>query len=279
MTPRICLLLIVSATALLFSRAPAHAEGDPLVRALPRAAPSVFQVFAAAGRSVSAGSAVSVGRGLFVTSCHVVAAADSVSISQTGDDGIVASLAAADYRRDVCVLKSETEAPVIAKIAPTSDMAADEPVLAIGYSGGRFTVSRGNVSQFYAMGSGRVIRATAGFTAGASGGGLFNAKGELVGILTFYKLTPEGDMFFSVPVSWINDVLSTSSVSGFVPEETPFWASDEGARPAFLQAILYEYEGRWQALENFCRDWLRTTPGSPEAMDFLNKALERQAQR
>lgn len=274
---RICQLLIASVTAVLICRAPAYAEGDALIRALPQAAPAVFQVFATAGRSVSAGSAVSIGGGLFVTSCHVVGTAENVSISQTGGDGIAASLAAADYRRDLCVLKSETEVPAVARIAPTSDMDLNQPVLAIGYSGGRFTISRGNVSQFYSMGSGKIIRATAGFTSGASGGGLFNAKGELVGILTFYKLTPEGDMFFSVPVSWIKDIMSISSANEFAPKETPFWASDEGARPAFLQAILYEYEGRWRALENFCRDWLRTTPGSTEAMDFLNKALERQA--
>jgi S1-C subfamily serine protease len=44
---------------------------------------------------------------------------------------------------------------------------------------------------------------------GSSGGGLFNAEGELVGITTFYPKEGQ-NLNFAVPVAWIGEVAATA---------------------------------------------------------------------
>ena len=43
----------------------------------------------------------------------------------------------------------------------------------------------------------------------------------------------------------------------------------------FLQAVQFEHEGRWDALERHCRSWLLAQPDSVEARDMLDQALAR----
>ena len=91
----------------------------------------------------------------------------------------------------------------------------------------------GNVRGLHSLDGGRVIESDAAFSSGASGGGLFDASGALVGLLTFRS---RGDLasYYSVPVRWIRERLPTDDQWAEVlplDAETPFWQRDTETLP------------------------------------------------
>ena len=64
----------------------------------------------------------------------------------------------------------------------------------------------GRVQALHSFDGGRVIESDTAFTSGASGGGLFDATGKLVGLLTF-RSKARGGSYYSLPVGWIRDRL------------------------------------------------------------------------
>ena len=78
-----------------------------------------------------------------------------------------------------------------------------------------------------------VIETTADFTQGASGGGLFDEAGRLIGLATFMPASQHGHNY-AIPVDWIPRVMSTAP-HGIGPRTgSPFWEKG-GALPAFLK--------------------------------------------
>lgn len=246
---------------------------DALYERVPGAARTVFQLYAASPRGTSTGSAVMVGPGLLATSCHVMGEATHAVVVQSGE-AIEVDLVAADYRRDLCVLKSDRIGTRAAPLIPASQVHKRDVVFSLGFTAGRFAYDVGEVKQMYAMDGSRVLRGSAAFAAGASGGGLFDEQGRLIGILTFYKLSGDKSMFFAIPADWVPEVLA-AGIKPRQQDQAPFWAESGTSRPAFLQAVQFEHEGRWHELEQHCRNWLKAQPDSAEARDMLDQALAR----
>jgi len=135
------------------------------------------------------GSAVLIGREQLLTNCHVVRNARRIEASQ-GDSVWPASVDIGDSFRDLCLLRLPGHPGAPAALADPDAIRVGQRVQAVGYSGGRYSVSPGRIKALFSCACGgeaddRVIQTSAGFDPGASGGGLFNADGELVGILTF----------------------------------------------------------------------------------------------
>jgi len=178
---------------------------------LPAAAPAqeAAQVFEKASRSiymvtvttddlsvvdvVSQGSAVLIAPGRLVTNCHVVDKGKLVFISRK-EDKITERVRVIDRnaQHDLCELdvaqgRTGFDKPV--EIAPPDSLRVGDPAYAIGSPRGmELTISDGIVSALREMGPGvKVIQTTAPLSPGSSGGGLFDAKGRLVGITTFVK--------------------------------------------------------------------------------------------
>lgn len=183
------------------------------------------------------GSGVLVAPGRAVTNCHVVRESSEVVFGR----GAVAARGetmAHDTARDLCVVNVNLAQGAILPIRSSATLQVGETVYAAGFSGGfRATVSEGQVVALHPYAGSRVIQVSAPFGRGASGGGLFDESGYLVGILTFYRAGQDGDLFFALPVDWIDEVVRR----GFEPMEpllgeSPFWAAAEDALPAFLKA-------------------------------------------
>lgn len=270
---RLCAPLLA---LLLFCAVPVAASDDTppgLLDRVPVAARTVFQLYAKSERGTSSGSAVMVGPGLLATSCHVLNDATQAVVLQSGD-ALQVSLVAADWRRDLCILKSDVIDTRAAPLMPVSQVRKKDVVFSLGFTAGRFAYDLGEVRQLYAMDGSRVLRGSAAFAAGASGGGLFDAEGRLVGILTFYKLSSDKSMFFAIPADWVPEVLA-GGVQPKTADARPFWADASDARLPFLQAVQYEHEGRWDALAQHAQLWLAREPDAPEARDTLEQALAR----
>lgn len=245
-------------------------SNDALYERVPGAARTVFQLYAKSPRGTSSGSAVMVGPGLLATSCHVLGEATHGVVVQTGE-ALTVDLVAADYRRDLCILKSDQIGTRAAPLIPSSQVSKRDVVFSLGFTAGRFAYDVGEVKHLYAMEGSRVLRGSAAFAAGASGGGLFDHEGRLIGILTFYKLSPDKSMFFAIPADWVPEVLA-AGIKPRLPDQMPFWAEAGAARAPFLQAVQFEHEGRWDELARHCRGWLMTQPDSVEARDMLELA-------
>ena len=209
------------------------------------------------------GSGVLIGREQLLTNCHVVRNARRIEASQGGTVWL-ASVDIGDSYRDLCLLKLPGHPGAPAALAAPDAVRVGQPVHAVGYSGGRYSVSPGRIKALFRCACGgeaddRVIQTSAAFSPGASGGGLFNADGELVGILTFKS--HEGGIFhFAIPVGWMK-ALSASAVNGL----GPFWANPSTRSGYFLAACDLSAHKKWRELSQLTAEWVSEEPHNPEA--------------
>ena len=91
-------------------------------------------------------------------------------------------------------------------IASVADVRTGQRVYAIGAPLGlELTISEGIVSSLREVENGKVIQTTAPVSPGSSGGGLFNAEGQLIGIVTFQTRSGQ-NLNFAVPADWISEM-------------------------------------------------------------------------
>jgi S1-C subfamily serine protease len=198
-------------------RSPPH-RGEPLTDGEPlppqelfrQVAPSVYWVrrepngsgFGSAAGGGKYGSAIAVSEHEAITNCHIVAEADSRLTLGAGqpDEGAEAELVAVDFDADRCVVevKSLTLRPVT-KVRSYDSLEVGEAVYAVGNPRKMArTLSTGLVSGMREREEGRLIQFTAPISPGSSGGGLFDARGNLIGV-TSYSLRGAQDINFAIP--------------------------------------------------------------------------------
>lgn len=143
----------------------------------------------ARARDVVQGSAVAVSDHLLLTNCHVVKGRGLIKIVQdhTVSD---AKLVGADLGTDRCVLRADNITLVpIAGIRPFSDLAVGEHVYAIGAPVGlERTLSEGLLSGMRHQPGRNLVQTSAAISPGSSGGGLFDDRGNLIGITTLASI-------------------------------------------------------------------------------------------
>ena len=217
------------------------------------------------------GSGVALPNGSIVTNCHVTQHAKRVE-PFWGSTPVRAESQRADVKHDLCLVQMPGLPVRPVEVASSKGLHIGDKVYAIGFNGGRrLTYEEGEVSELYALDGGMVIRTTAAFSQGASGGGLFDAEGRLVGILTFFRVSGEV-AYFAVPVEWVKAVEGTTSAAVQPIEGVPFWAASLDRQPQFLQAGALEADGRWQELVQLARGWIESDPQDANAWAMLAKA-------
>ena len=183
---------------------------------------------AGADGRVNSGSGVQVAADLVATSCHVAANGGSVLASR-GSFGRDALAVTGDGERDVCLLHLTGDLAVPAELAPLPRVG--DAVNAIGFSGGKvLSMSDGTVTALREVEGGWIIQTDAAFRMGASGGGLFDAQGRLLGLLTFYSPSDEGQ-YFVVPAGWVAEAIATSgsAEAARTASRVPFWVALDAA--------------------------------------------------
>jgi serine protease Do len=131
------------------------------------------------------GSAVAVSPSHLITNCHVVE--DRPEILIVHDDRVGgAKLLWADPESDRCFLQAvDIQLVPVAGVRPYRDLSVGERVYSIGApSGLDRTLAEGLISGLRQSGSLHLIQTSAPISPGSSGGGLFDSRGNLIGVTT-----------------------------------------------------------------------------------------------
>jgi len=157
-----------------------------------KVAPSIYVVMAsehaielAARTDHSQGSAVAITDHILLTNCHVVAGRPQIGISQDGQSAR-ARLVYGDPGGDRCFLQVDGMVlNPVQGVRRAGDVRIGESVFSVGTPAGlERSFGEGLVSGLRAWEGVRIIQNSAPSWFGSSGGGLFDARGNLVGITT-----------------------------------------------------------------------------------------------
>ena len=179
--------------------------------------------------SQGAGSGVILSEDGYILTCyHVIDGATTITVATRDGQLYDATLVGGDKEEDIAVLKVEAEGLTYAVLGDSDSLAVGSPVVAIGNPLGQLggTVTAGYVSALereltidehtYTL-----IQTDAAINSGNSGGGLFNAQGELVGLVNAkaQSIGVEG-LGFAIPIdnieAYIEDIISYGYVTSKV---------------------------------------------------------------
>ena len=196
----------------------------------------------AADGSVSNGSAVVIATNLLATACHVTREAKTIEVTHR-DRSWSATVESGSTTHDLCLVSvPNLDLPPVA-IRGSASLQIGERVIAAGFpGGGDLAVRDGVVEGLYGYDGGQVIRTSATFDAGASGGGLFDAEGALVGLLAF-RARSGAKLHFALPADWVLPGSMVSSLLGPVAVSTQrsaFWERPRASQPPFLGHAMLE---------------------------------------
>jgi len=200
---------------------------------------SVLRVEATRDRGGNAfGSAVSIATDTVVTNCHVTRDAHTIHVVYAGARWPVAAQAA-DLDHDLCLLQVPGLGARSVPLGRSADLRIGQPVVAFGYTGGAsMQASGGEVVGLHRHDGAAVIQASNHFSSGASGGGLFDDDGRLVGILTF-RLRGGPAHYYAAPAEWLQHLLdgreAWQAVAPLAPDRLPYWQLPPDRQPAFLR--------------------------------------------
>ena len=157
--------------------------------------------------------------GYVLTAHHVIVNARRVVVVTPGEVRTSAIVVSTDPEHDLALLKAETVGLSEASLGHAGNVRLDQEVIAVGFPFGlrEVSVTRGRIAAVRTKGVQRVFQVDAAVNPGNSGGPLYNAEGELIGILTTKfshpsGIVPEG-MAFAVPVSYATPLLA--NIEGF----------------------------------------------------------------
>ncbi|MBL0728647.1 S1C family serine protease [Piscinibacter sp. HJYY11] len=173
--------------------------------------PSVWRVttYDRDGLPLGQGSGVVIAPEAVVTNCHVLSRAMKVSV-RDGKTSLPAKLTHWDPQRDVCQLKVPgLQAPAVV-LGDTSQAKVGQDVYTIGAPQGlERTISAGLLSAFRRNENNQLvtIQTSAAISGGSSGGGLFDANGRLLGLITkgMFGGTAQ-NLNFAIPVDWVREL-------------------------------------------------------------------------
>lgn len=162
--------------------------------------------------------------GYIVTNNHVVEGGENLRVYLQDGTEYPATLVGADAYSDLAVVKIEASGLAAATLGASGSITVGEPVYAIGNPLGVLTssVSQGIISgldRSITVGSHSMtlMQTDAAVNPGNSGGGLFNANGELIGIVNAksYGLDVEG-IGFAIPMDAAKPIISDLLDLGYV---------------------------------------------------------------
>ena len=187
-----------------------------------------------------AGSGVIISEDGYILTCaHVVSGANTITVELNDGTEYAATIVGSDSSSDIAVIKIDATGLTAATLGNSDNLAVGETVVAVGNPMGTLsgTVTDGIVSAVNRAvevegNEMNLIQTDAAISPGNSGGGLFNGKGELIGIVNASGSTTTSsgavsqNLGFAIPISDAMDIATQLIENGYV------------ARPALGVMIL-----------------------------------------
>lgn len=147
--------------------------------------------------------------GIIITNNHVIEDAEAIRVALSSGEEYDAQLVATDPQTDIAVLKIDATDLPYATIGDSDQLTVGQDVLVVGNPLGRLggTVTDGIISatarqvtvENYTM---TLIQTNAAINPGNSGGGMFDAQGNLIGIVNAkYSDTNVEGLGFAIPIN------------------------------------------------------------------------------
>lgn len=163
--------------------------------------------------------------GYIITNNHVIDGANSIKVTlRDGQTSYDAKLIGTDAENDIALIKVEAEGLTPATFGDSSNLAVGDYVVAIGNPLGELggTVTDGIISSLarevtIENQNMTLLQTNAQINPGNSGGGLFNANGELIGIVNAKESATEVEgIGFAIPVNNALKVINDLKAYGYV---------------------------------------------------------------
>jgi hypothetical protein len=253
---------------------PITSFSTPSIEVLLNTNPSVVKVHVANDKgNHGVGSGVVVAKNYIVTNCHVIANSQGIHVTKYGvsysPDALIA-----DWKSDLCILKFKFLELKPVTMTNTANVEYETDVFTKSYGGNSSKPgsSFGTIKAKFNYNGHQIIQSSASFMLGASGGGLFNYQGELIGITTF-KTPGRSAFYYSMPVEIIEEmIVNGKEISVTAAPESAFWDTQEENQPYFMQVVSALNKKDWSKLIIIAQDWVKSEPNADESNFHLGLA-------
>ena len=172
-----------------------------------------------------AGSGVIISEdGYIITNNHVIDGMDKITVTTSDETSYEATVVGTDSQTDIALLKIDATDLQPAVLGDSSEIEVGEDVVAIGNPLGTLggTVTEGIISALNRSitidnETMNLLQTSAAINPGNSGGGLFNAYGELIGIVNAKTSGDEIEgLGFAIPINDVKEVIESLKTNGYV---------------------------------------------------------------
>lgn len=201
-------LLTLLATVFTFAQSRAPKSPGEVVRAQSQAIVTI-EALDERGNVTGQGSGFIVtASGAVITNLHVVRGAATVRVKlPSGDVYKTADLVDVDDQKDIAILKLKGFKLPIVALGDSDRAEVGDAILVISSPEGLTnSLSTGVISGVRRLDTHRIFQITAPISQGSSGGALFDASGELIGIVT-YVLKSGQNINFAVPINYARGMI------------------------------------------------------------------------
>ena len=161
-----------------------------------------IQALSASGKQ-NLGSGVVIAPNTIATNCHIMRKSKRAFVIEP--DGLYPVLTQAVLPEfDVCILKTDHLNLPSTELAEHESAHVGDDIVLSGYPFGlSLRTMRGNIIALHPYGHDNIIEINAGFNHGASGGGVFDHDGKLIGLMTFIGSEAGAMHFYVIPANWL----------------------------------------------------------------------------
>ena len=175
--------------------------------------------------TTGAGSGVIISAdGYIITNQHVIDGANTIIVGLRNGESYPAVLIGSDHKTDIALLKIEETELTPAVFGDSSKMVVGETAVVIGNPLGQLggTVTDGIISALdreiaFDGKTMNLLQTNAAINPGNSGGGIFNAYGELIGVVVAKSSGSDVEgLGFAIPINDVKDILEDLMTYGYV---------------------------------------------------------------
>ena len=222
------------------------------------------------------GSGVVIKENHVATDCHVFADSDGVNVVKFFKTYTPIALYA-DWKKDLCILKFDNLPLPPVNLGSSNNLEYEEKVFALTFPNDSPIPlpSYGKIKALYPFHKSNIIRTSAGFTVGSSGGALFDLSFNLIGITTFKSPGRREDYYYCLPSNWIKELLQTKKQFDLKSNAPPFWSLPENKKPFFMRIVLPMQNEDWPLMLKIAKLWTQFDEESADAWYYLGFAQRR----